>query len=356
MAPKILVAILDWGLGHATRCIPLIHTLLAQGATVIPASNGRARALLQAEFPHLTIEQLPAYRIRYAYKNMYFNIGVQMPGIAATIRQEYQALKKLIAQHQINGVISDNRFGCYSPYVPCVFITHQVQIQVPNARLQQIVNTANHHYIHHFSACWIPDLPGEASLSGSLSEHGRLRIPVRHLGVLSRMQPMEVPAVHDCAIVLSGPEPQRSRLEDMLIAQAKTLPQRSLVVQGQTEAYRHWQAADNVEIISFLTGAALNRAMAAARSIVCRSGYSSIMDLAMLGKKAILIPTPGQTEQHYLAQRFHEQRIFYRQWQHQLDLGQALSEHLTFAGLDPVLYQESQHRLTQVVQDFLRSL
>lgn len=351
MAKRILVAPLDWGLGHATRCIPIVQELLEQGAEVILASNGRAFELLKKEFPEIPIEKLPAYDIWYRSGNMFWNIGLQLPKIAIAIWQEHRVLKTLIAKHRIDAVISDNRYGCFSRNVKSVFVTHQLNILIPNFLLQKMVNRINRQLIRRFDECWIPDINGTDNLSGDLTKSSTA-IPTKFIGVLSRMKLLNVPKKYDVAIVLSGPEPQRTLLEELIVAQAKSLPFQFLVVQGKTEVFLEFQAAQNIHIISFLTGEALNQVLAVAGIVICRSGYSSVMDLAMLGKKAIFVPTPGQTEQEYLAKRFFEKGIFFYQKQRELNLSEALEKVQQFSGLNNETYIISQQVLKKIIQDF----
>lgn len=354
MAKRILVAPLDWGLGHATRCIPIVYELLAQGAEVVLATNGRAFELLKKEFPDLPIEKLPAYDIHYQSSNMFWNIGLQLPKIAKAAWQEHRVLKALIAKHQIDAVISDNRYGCFRRNVKSVFITHQLNILIPNFILQKLVNRINHQFIRHFDECWIPDVEDTNNLSGELTKFST-EIPAKFLGVLSRMNSLDLPQKYDAIIVLSGPEPQRTHLEKLILAQAIFLTHQFLLVQGKTETYRETYIATNIRVVTFLAGDALNRAMAAAHIVICRSGYSSIMDLAMLGKKAILIPTPGQTEQEYLAKRFFKKGIFFYQKQSALNLAEALEKVRQFSGLNDETYLTSHQILKKNIQAFLKN-
>lgn len=354
MAKRILVAPLDWGLGHATRCIPIVQELLEQGAEVILASNGRAFELLKKEFPEIPIKKLPAYGIRYQSGNMFWNIGLQLPKIAKAVWQEHRTLKALIAKQQIDAVISDNRYGCFSRNVKSIFVTHQLNILVPNFILQNLVNRINRQFIRRFDECWIPDINSTDNLSGDLTKSSTT-IPTKFLGLLSRMDFLDLPQKYEVAIVLSGPEPQRTQLEKRLINQARSLPYQFLVVQGKTEAYLEFKAADNVRVISFLTSKALNHALAAAGCVICRSGYSSLMDLAMMRKKGILIPTPGQTEQEYLAKRFFGKGIFFYQKQSELNLHEALEKVQQFSGLNNEVYIASQQILKKNIQDFLKT-
>lgn len=355
MKKRILVAPLDWGLGHATRCVPIVRALLARGANVVLASNGGAFDLLHREFPDLSIERLPAYSIRYRRENMFWNMGVQLPHILRTVWREHAALQRLIEQHQIDAVISDSRFGCFSSKVPCVFLTHQLNIHVPNFILKKLVDWVNYQIINRFTVCWIPDVEGEQNLAGKLAS-SKAKIQTRHIGVLSRMRKLDVPQRFDAIVVLSGPEPQRTYLEQKILVQAKKLTQRFLLVQGKTDRREELQLFENVKVVSFLTSEQLNEAIAESGCVICRSGYSSVMDLAVLGKQAVLIPTPGQTEQEYLAERFFKQGIFYAQPQSALDLRQALQALPGFGGLDANFYEAAKVQLETVIDEFLEVL
>jgi len=354
MKKRILVAPLDWGLGHATRCIPIIRALLAQGAEVVLASNGGAYDLLRREFPNLLMERLPAYNIRYKGEHMFWNMARQLPHIARTVWREHQALQNIIAKHDVQAVISDNRFGCFSKKVPSIFVTHQLNVKVPNLILKKLVDFVNYQIICQYDVCWLPDVAGMHSLAGELT-NSKFDLKIQHLGVLSRMRPLAVPAQYEAIAVLSGPEPQRTFLERKILAQAQKLPQQFLIVQGKTDHFFEKNIAENIKMVSFLTGNSLNEAIAKAGCVICRSGYSSVMDLARLGKRAILIPTPGQTEQEYLAQRFFQRGIFYTQKQSEMDLRKALQMVQAFSGLNADFYNEKRDCLDEVVANFLQS-
>lgn len=334
MQLRILIAPLDWGLGHATRCIPIIRALLLRNASIIIASNGAALALLQQEFPDLTFEKLPAYQIAYRKKSMIWNMALQLPKIIWTIIQEHKALKKLVKKHQIKIVISDNRYGCYNRNVKSIFLTHQINIIIPNFILQSFVRFATLVFIKQFDACWIPDYPEKENLSGILS-HPAHTLNATYVGILTRMQYLNLPKKWDIIIVLSGPEPQRSFFEYLIIQQAVELPHKILLVQGKPlsepmKPYNH--DIQNLQIVPFLKTEELNKAMAMAGLVICRSGYSTLMDLAILCKNAILIPTPGQTEQEYLANYLFEKGVFYIQRQAELNLEEAIQKSNSYVG------------------------
>jgi uncharacterized protein (TIGR00661 family) len=331
--PRILVAALNWGLGHATRCIPLIKALERMGASVFLASDGTALELLKAEFPHLPAFELPSYRIRYGHGNMVLNIGRQLPRIVYAVRSEQWVTERLIREHKIQGIISDNRYGCFSPTTPCVLLTHQLNLKIPNKLLEWGANRVLRLALAKFNTIWIPDTSEMPGLSGALS-HGEQPHPdVCYIGILTRMEKFQQPNEYEVAIVLSGPEPQRSFLENKLLEQAIALPCRCIVVRGKTNTKEHYFVAEHIEVVSYLTAHDLNEVLLASKAVVCRSGYSSIMDLAVLGKKALLIPTPGQTEQEYLAGFLANQGYFLVQDQEKIDLEAALKQISATKGL-----------------------
>jgi UDP:flavonoid glycosyltransferase YjiC (YdhE family) len=335
---RILVAPLNWGLGHATRCIPIIRLLLERGVQVYLASDGEALRLLKAEFPDLPAMELPSYRIRYGHGNMVLNIGRQLPRLVYAIRAEQWATERLVSEYGIQGIISDNRYGCFSKHTRNVLMTHQLNLRVPGWGLQWCANKILGVALRKFQTIWVPDLPGAVNLSGALSHGPELPHPdVQYIGLLSRMRVFPQELEYDLAFVLSGPEPQRSFLEQRLMEQAVGLPYRCIFVQGKMRSREHYFESDQVEVVSHLTTSDLNRILLASAVVVCRSGYSSMMDLAVLNKKAILIPTPGQTEQEYLADLWEEAGCFAVQSQENIDLEKGMEAVKDTWPLDPHL-------------------
>lgn len=305
------------------------------GARVIIASDGDALGLLKAEFPYLTACELPSYRIRYASNNMVRNIAAQLPRILYAIRAEHNMCQYLIKKHQIRGIISDNRYGVFNRKTNSVILTHQLNIRVPNRLLQWLTNALLKRALQKFDTVWVPDTAQDASLSGALSHPPPTGLSVQYLGLLSRMQPkgLDAEAEYDAAVVLSGPEPQRTLLEQRLAEQALAMPDKHFIfIQGKTETKVHHFLSDHLEVVSYLTSSELNEVLLKSKAIVCRSGYSSLMDLAALGKKAVLIPTPGQTEQEYLAHYIAAQGIMPMQTQEEIDLQKGLQALLSCTG------------------------
>lgn len=299
--PNILIAPLNWGLGHATRCMPIINALLDCGIRPILASDGAALALLREEYPDLKTLDLPAYNIKYHGNSMILTMGVQLPKIGNAILSEQQAVKKIVKDHQIDLIISDNRYGVFHPECHSIFMTHQLNIKIPNSILEKIVARINHRLIGRFDACWVPDYARSPRLAGALSENPGLS-NVEYLGPLSRMKKSELNPAFKLAIVLSGPEPQRTNLEKILLKQLSEYPEKVCFIRGVvTEASPLIVGNKNISVHNYLTATKLNQVLNSSEIVVCRSGYSSLMDLVVLNKPAILIPTPGQTEQEYLA-------------------------------------------------------
>ncbi len=323
----ILIAPLDWGLGHASRCIPIIRELLTQGHEIILATDGRALELLKSEFPQLKSIWLHGYHPVYPKgKNMVMKMAVQTPKFLFAIAREYFLLKKIIREHSIDIVISDNRYGLFSNEKPAVLLTHQLFILMPSPLkwMELTVNRVNHFFIKKFYRCWVPDMQGDENLSGSLSHGPNIPSNVEFIGTLSRFSITPSEKKYDLLVLLSGPEPQRTILEEKIINQIKQMPLHTLIVRGITEENKSVQLTELIETISHLTSEKMNEALLQADAVICRSGYSSIMELASLGKSAILIPTPGQTEQEYLAERIGEQGFFVLQKQDSLNVQEGL--------------------------------
>ncbi|HVZ24891.1 MAG TPA: glycosyltransferase [Sediminibacterium sp.] len=319
---RILVAPLDWGLGHATRCIPLIHSLLALGHTVFLAGEGAQAALLQESFPALRMLPLPGYHIRYTRKKalLPFKLLLQLPGMLVSISQERRWLRRIIPEYQIDLVIADNRYGLYDKRVSSVIITHQLCIQIPWPLLQNLVQRWHYRLINRFTACWVPDTPGSKNLGGDLSHPAKLPlIPVRYIGLLSRLVPVSRSKEFDFLVLLSGPEPQRFLLEQSLRQLFQNESAKVCWVRGLPGINRQDDGAGAV-VYNHLPPVELAEKIAASKCIICRSGYSSLMDLARMKAKAVLIPTPGQTEQTYLAKKLSREGVCLQILQHRLPL------------------------------------
>jgi uncharacterized protein (TIGR00661 family) len=338
---KILVAPLDWGLGHATRCIPIIKSLIAKGHEVLIAGSGPSLELLKREFPALRFLTLPSYNPRYPRgKGMVFAMTLQLPRFISAIRKEHEVIGQIISEHAIDVVISDNRYGCWSRTAYSVFITHQSNILMPRrfGWLSSWVRKANESMMNRFDRIWIPDFPGNQSMAGELVSFGKIAVggAIDYVGTLSRFKrPSKREIRFNVVAVCSGPEPQRSLLEELLIRELEESKLTFLLVRGVMTDAPEKLCGENGLIVNFLTTEQLGHALADSDIVVCRSGYSSIMDLAALACKAVFIPTPGQTEQEYLAARLEEKRVAFYMQQDRFSLRIALqnsSEYTGFTG------------------------
>ena len=296
MAEKIIVAPLNWGLGHASRCVPIIHFLLANKYTPVLASDGNALTFLRKEFPLLESLELPSYNITYA-KNLKWNLFRQIPKVLKAVRKEEKIIHSFITQNKdVVGIISDNRFGVRSKKIPSVYITHQANVL--SGFTTFITSKIHKRIIKKFDECWIPDVKNN-DYSGKLSKVKGSKF--KFIGLLSRFQQENLPTKNEILIVLSGIESQRVSLEKKLIETFTNSSKKIMLIQGKIEEKQQKKVKGNLTIYNYLLSEDLQREINQSELIICRSGYSSIMDLAILGKKAILIPTPGQTEQEYLA-------------------------------------------------------
>ena len=211
---RILVAPLNWGLGHATRCIPIINALITGGYEPIIASDGIALDLLRKEFPRLKSFELASYDITYTKSGKHFKLKLlgESPKILKAIKREKKQVKQLVSEYGITGIISDNRLGVRHKKIPSVFITHQ--LNVLSGDTTWISSKLHMNYIRKFKACWVPDVRKEPGLSGIMGHLNEYSIPTYYLGVLSRFKQKRLPVENDLLVILSGPEPQRSLLKE----------------------------------------------------------------------------------------------------------------------------------------------
>ena len=360
--PRVLVAPLDWGLGHATRCIPIIRELMTQGCALWLAGEGAQEHLLKEEFPQLPFLQLEGYRIRYAKSStgLVLNIFRQTKNILKAIKKENAWLKKMIHEYRFDAIISDNRFGLYHASVPCIFITHQLTIRSPLGKwTEKFLQKRNYKYINRFTECWVPDTNGEENLAGELS-HPLMKptIPVKYTGPLSRFDYFAPSGNEDkkehLLIILSGPEPQRSILENKIVKEISHYHGTATIVRGLPGPSSLIPSTNMIHFYNHLPADEMYKEMLKAEFVISRCGYSTVMDLAVMQKKSILIPTPGQTEQEYLSKYVQQKHFAYCIQQNKFSLDDALSKakqfDFRFSELNP------EKILQQVVSDFISTL
>ena len=298
---KILIAPLNWGLGHASRCIPLIDQLLAQNNSVTIAGSGLSLKLLQKEYPQLSYKELNDYGIKYhAVFPLWLSMILQIPKIIFAIQKERNLLNKILEKEHYDLVISDNRYGLHHKNTVCILITHQLNIIA--GIFEGLVNSINHILIKKFNFCWIPDNENEFKrLAGRLSQKPDKLNNIYYIGPLSRFKKEENNQIkYDVCFMLSGPEPQRSEFEKLIVKWCKKQEKKICIIRG-TDIPMKTTLKNNVTAFHLAEPKLVNQLFNSSNIIVCRSGYSTIMDLHQLYKKAVFIPTPGQTEQEYLA-------------------------------------------------------
>jgi uncharacterized protein (TIGR00661 family) len=304
----IFISPLDWGFGHSTRCVPIISNLLKTNKVIIGVTDVNKK-FFELHFPDLQKINVPSYGIKYSKRlPVWLKILSQFSKIKAVIRQEQKLLEKIVIENSIDVVISDNRFGLYNKQTENIFITHQIKIVAPF--FSEYATKFNLNYIHNFSRVWVPDHKNRSErLSGNLSDSDAVSIPVEYIGPQSALSIFDLDIAtidrSDYLILLSGVEPQRTILENSLIDKFKFSNEKITLVRGSDTEVK--LENKNISVINFAYGAELKDLILNAETIICRSGYSTLMDLNFLNKeKLILVPTPGQTEQKYLAQYWKE--------------------------------------------------
>ena len=304
---KILVAPLNWGLGHASRCVPVVQRLLDEGHEVILGGDGESLTLLRKHFPKLRYTYLAPLNLRYSKgKSQVFAMLRALPKLMAWSYKDHRMLKTLLREEMMDRVISDNRFGLYNKRTECIYITHQLHILFPKGLrwLESIASRLHARVYTRYNKVWVPDYEDpKKSLAGALSHTAA---KVEYIGPLSRFQNLlrtTSTSNYDVVAVLSGLEPHRTLLENEVMKRYAGQQEKVLIVQGLMHRPNTRIKRGNITILPSMNDGELATALCGAKHIIARSGYSTIMDLDALGliDKAELIPTPGQPEQEYLA-------------------------------------------------------
>jgi uncharacterized protein (TIGR00661 family) len=312
---NILISPLDWGLGHASRCIPVIRELIKAGHIVTVAGYGCSLILLQKEFPNLKSIELPGFSPSYSKTgNMTFHLFLLLPRFLISIFSEHRLLKTLINKYHFDIFISDNRYGLWNKRISSILITHQVMIKTPGwLRFAEYpLYRISRFLISRFDECWIPDYAESPGLSGDLSHKYPLPKNARFIGPLSRFSPAETfrgknSGDTEITAIISGPEPQRSIFEGLVTRQLNELNLSATILSGKPESEDKLATTGKLKILPHTSTDEIISISNTSSLVICRSGYSSIMDLHALGTKALFVPTPGQTEQIYLAELHQKQ-------------------------------------------------
>ena len=304
---RILFSPLNWGLGHASRSAKLIHHLSKEN-TVVIASDGAALHWLSAEFPALPTIELPELKMRYSKRfGAIGGIIRRVPHFFRSIQRDYKAITKVLEKDNFDLIISDNRYGVYNEQIPSYLITHQLRFMHP---LSSMITGVLQNFIEKFDEVWVPD-DAEHSLSGELSQpENPLNVPLRFIGSLSRFnENREVSKDIKFLLIASGPEPFQSQMINYF-EQNFLLLTHSCHIVSSTELSKEEGLSKNLVGHYKPDSNSLELLIDRSEYVICRSGYSSIMDLIKKNQRAILIPTPGQIEQIYLAKYHKDNPLF----------------------------------------------
>jgi len=362
---NILICPLNWGAGHATRVQVIAWELRKRGYKIyIAAPRSLHETFDKAVYDELITLRSPS--VYYpGFTPLYIAVMFQMPVLLVAFFADRLRLPGIIRKYGIDLIISDNRFGLWSRGAYSIYITHQLRVALPRGLgfVETLVSAVHRSVAGRYDECWVPDFPGENNLSGMLSHDCRMPSNTKYIGPLSRFYKLDVPiknrplggGVHDFGFLpsqftlalLSGPEPQRTIFENIITLQKDKLPGKLIIVAG-TPGDNKQTADDDILRYSWLDGAALKQLMEQADLIICRSGYSTIMDLFYTGKTSLLVPTPGQPEQEYLAcylaERYNFTTITQRQLARHGDIP-AVNDNIQWPGIDKNLLDKALDQL-----------
>ena len=353
----VLVSPLSWGLGHATRDLPIIRYLLERGHHVTIAAEDRALTLLEREAPECDFERIPDYPPPYSSGKHFVPKFVAMaPAMLWAIEMESVRVRRLFRRRQFDLILSDNRFRIRSRRVPSFVLTHQLRFMTPPGleAFERLTEFFNYVHLNPFDRIIVPDAADlEQNLSGRLSHdmrHLRDSPKVYYAGPLSSVRKMDVEQDVDLFISISGPEPPRTQLENTILEKVREVEaDRIVVALGKPEVTETREIDGRIEVHGFLDRAKQQEMLNRARFVVCRSGYTTVMELAELGRKALFIPTPGQTEQVYLGRYYEERGFFHTVGQYEMDLPSDIEKARTYTG--PPFPTDTRANVERLYQD-----
>lgn len=337
----VFVSPLSWGLGHATRDIPIIEELLAHGHEVTVGSSGNALALLKKECPQCSFLSFKDYQAPYTSSRFFLPaFAAGLPALLQAIRLENKRFNEILSGNKFDLIISDNRMSVYSESIPSYFISHQLRYSLPRYLypLELATMPFNSLFHRHFTGVIVPDIDPHAegkNLSGKLC-HSSIPSTVRrtfYAGILTSTRKLNLGEDLDYLAIVSGPEPQRTALEEIILAQMQKLPGEKAVILGSPQRERHEKLDAWTKVHSYVSTEEKVILMNRARFIISRSGYTTMMELAELDKKqALLSPTPGQTEQEYLSRYYAREGWFLSRSQYRLRLDEDVQAAMSYRG------------------------
>ncbi len=331
MKPTVLYGVLNWGLGHASRSIPVINSLIDNKFNLIIVSDGEALMLLKKEFPENQFVNIRGYNVKYPFKSIFPNLFVNSFKIITAIIYEKIKITELVKEFDPQFIISDNRYGFRNKKIKSLIICHQINIYHKTKIVSTIANIINKLLLKRFDQIIVPDWESDNSIAGKLSKFN-FKHHHKYIGSLSRMKYLNIKKKYKISIILSGPEPQRTIFEQLLMNQVANINKPVILIKGLMRENIDIQLNENFRIKSYALAEELNEIICSSDIVIARSGYSTIMDLNACRSRAILIPTPGQTEQEYLAQYLDDRKIAYTCNQKKFNIYTALAEIETYSG------------------------
>lgn len=316
MGRRILYGVYHWGLGHATRSLGLIRALIERGdAVTIVVAPGPGMRLLQSELgdacEFYPFRDTPAPFSRYP-AIFYLRMTAAMPWVLAGYRREHRLADKLVAERHFDCVVSDSRLGLWSQAVPSYCIFHSIHQRVPffSHFTERFVERGQRDLLKGFTKVLIPDVEENGGLSGWLGHdpvfdwgEGRLV----YIGPLSSVPRMDVEQDIDVFFSVSGIEPQRGLLEQLVLQALPKLSGKIVVTLGRPKDGGECREVAGATVYGYLDRKHQAEMLNRAKLVMTRSGYTTLMELAGIGRRALFVATPGQSEQEYLAE-FHRER------------------------------------------------
>ncbi|MGC8619290.1 MAG: glycosyltransferase family protein [Thermoplasmata archaeon] len=326
---KVAFAVCSLGLGHASRSLPLINALIKEGNEVTVIAHGRSKNYIEKSLENINIIDLPDYPLEYTKTRASFfpNIILKSPAIVSSFIEEHKEFLNLQKKHNFDLIISDNRYGIFDPNVPSYIITHQLRIMNPfRIRTLETLSMVYNNYVSKFfRKIFVPDFE-DNSLSGNLSHEIKFieKNKIKYIGPLSNFRKLDMPKDIDILFTISGPEPQRTIFEEIILREIKKFDGKYYIVLGRPDKNKN-----DGNIISFASHEEMEKLYNRAKIIISRSGYSTIMDIFYIGGKAFFIPTPSQPEQEYLAEYLYNKNVSGYSKQEEFELNLITTENFT---------------------------
>jgi UDP:flavonoid glycosyltransferase YjiC (YdhE family) len=357
----VFVSPLNWGLGHATRDIPIIEELLQRGHEVTVGTSGNALALLQRECPDCNFIFFKDYPAPYSDSRFFLPTFIAgIPGLLRAIAQEKKRFEVILAENRFDLIISDNRMSVYSSKVPSYFISHQLRYSMPRYLYPFEVMTMPFNSFFHskFVRVIVPDINpngGSNNLCGKLcrSNVNATNRRVYYAGILTSTKKMALERDLDFLAIASGPEPQRTRLEEIIMKQIQQLPGEKVVLLGSPQKEYHKKLDEHTTVHSYVSTEEKTQLMNRARFIIARSGYTTMMELAELETRhGLFTPTPGQTEQEYLSRYYAREGWFLSRSQYKLKLAEDSEKAMQYRGFPRMA--KTRENVKRLYEDVLR--